>query len=59
MRAQPVPFIIISDRWGGFFGPLRNLLGVVNLCMMFHDDPAFIEEMMEAKSMRGLSITLP
>lgn len=50
MRAQPVPFIIISDRWGGFFGPLRNLLGVENLCMMFHDDPAFVEEMMEANA---------
>jgi uroporphyrinogen decarboxylase len=50
MRAQPVPFIIISDRWGGFFGPLRNLLGVENLCMMFHDDPAFVEEMMDANA---------
>jgi uroporphyrinogen decarboxylase len=50
MRARPVPFIIISDRWGGFFGPLRNLLGVENLCMMFHDDPAFVEEMMEANA---------
>jgi uroporphyrinogen decarboxylase len=49
-RAQPVPFIVISDRWGGFFGPLRNLLGVESLCMMFHDDPAFVEEMMEANA---------
>jgi hypothetical protein len=22
------PFVIIADRWGGFFGPLRNLVGV-------------------------------
>jgi uroporphyrinogen decarboxylase len=49
-RAMPQPFIIISDRWGGFFGPLRNLVGVENLCMMFHDDPAFVEEMMEANA---------
>lgn len=49
-RAEPQPLIIISDRWGGFFGPLRNLVGVENLCMLFYDDPAFLEEMMEANA---------
>lgn len=49
-RAQPHPLIIISDRWGGFFGPLRNMLGVQPLCTMFYDDPAFVEEMMEANA---------
>ena len=49
-RAQPVPFIVISDRWGGFFGPLRNLLGVEDLCTTFLDDPAFVEEMMDANA---------
>jgi len=44
----PVPFIVISDRWGGFFGPLRNLVGVERLCTLFYDDPAFVEEMMDA-----------
>jgi uroporphyrinogen decarboxylase len=38
---------VLSDRWGGFFGPLRNLLGVENLCMAFYTDPAFVEEMMD------------
>ncbi len=47
-RAQPYPIIVISDRWGGFFGPLRNLVGVERLCTLFYDDPAFLEEMMEA-----------
>ena len=47
-RAQPHPLIIISDRWGGFFGPLRNMLGVQPLCTMFYDDPAFVDEMMDA-----------
>lgn len=42
------PLIIISDRWGGFFGPLRNLLGIERLCMLFYDDPGFVEEMMDA-----------
>ena len=49
-RAQPQPMLIISDRWGGFFGPLRNMVGVEALCMLFHDDPAFVEEMMEANA---------
>jgi uroporphyrinogen decarboxylase len=48
LRAQPIPFIVISDRWGGFFGPLRNLTGVERLCTLFYDDPAFVDEMMEA-----------
>ncbi len=49
-RAQPLPFIVISDRWGGFFGPLRNLVGVERLCTLFYDDPAFVEEMMDANA---------
>ena len=49
-RAEPVPLIVISDRWGGFFGPLRNLVGVERLCTLFYDDPAFVEEMMEANA---------
>lgn len=47
-RNRDFPLIVFPDRWGGFFGPLRNLLGVENLCLMFHDDPAFVEEMMDA-----------
>jgi len=49
-RAQPTPLIVISDRWGGFFGPLRNLVGVETLCTLFYDDPAFVEEMMDANA---------
>ncbi len=48
LRLEPKPLIIISDRWGGFFGPLRNLTGVQKLCTLFYDDPLFVEEMMEA-----------
>jgi hypothetical protein len=47
-RNRDYVFVVIADRWGGFFGPLRNLVGVERLCMLFHDDPAFVEEMMEA-----------
>ncbi|NLH97989.1 MAG: hypothetical protein GX446_00695 [Chthonomonadales bacterium] len=48
LRASEIPIVLISDRWGGFFGPLRNLVGVEALCTLFYDDPAFIEEMMDA-----------
>ncbi|MCL4401905.1 MAG: hypothetical protein M1436_04460 [Acidobacteria bacterium] len=40
--------VVLADRWGGFFGSLRNLVGVERLCTLFYDDPAFVEEMMEA-----------
>jgi len=47
-RQRRSPLVVISDRWGGFFGPLRNLMGVERLCMSFYDDPAFVEEMMDS-----------
>ncbi len=50
IRSKPYPLIIISDRWGGFFGPLRNLVGVEKLCMLFYDDTIFLEEMMDANA---------
>jgi hypothetical protein len=42
------PLVIISNRWGGFFGGLRAMVGVEKLCMLFYDEPAFVEEMMDA-----------
>ena len=47
-RNHDFPLIVVSDRWGGMFGGLRNLVGVERLCMLFYDDPAFVEEMMDA-----------
>ncbi|MBI4166489.1 MAG: hypothetical protein HY508_12220 [Acidobacteria bacterium] len=47
-RHRDYPLIVIADRWGGFFGALRNMLSVERLCTLFYDDPAFVEEMMEA-----------
>ena len=49
-RNRDYPLIVFPDRWGGFFGPLRNLVGVERLCMLFYDDPAFVEEMMDANA---------
>ncbi|MBU4270443.1 MAG: hypothetical protein KKE86_08040 [Planctomycetes bacterium] len=47
-KNRDYPLVVIADRWGGFFGSLRNLTGVERLCELFYDDPAFVEEMMEA-----------
>jgi uroporphyrinogen decarboxylase len=47
-RNRDFPLIVISDRWGGFFGGLRGLVGVHRLCTLFYDDPALVEEMMDA-----------
>lgn len=46
-----------ADRWGGFFGSLRNMLGVQNLCMAFYDQPRLIERMMEERADRIIEIT--
>ena len=56
-RDRDFPLIIIADRWGGCFGPLRNLLGVEKLCMLFYDDPVFLEEMMDADADFMIQIT--
>jgi len=47
-RGRDFPLVVISDRWGGFFGGLRGMVGVERLCTLFYDDPAFVEEMMDA-----------
>jgi len=46
-----------ADRWGGFFGALRNMLGVQNLCMAFYDQPRLVERMMEERADRIIEIT--
>jgi len=46
-----------ADRWGGFFGSLRNMLGVQNLCVAFYDQPRLVERMMEERAERIIEIT--
>jgi hypothetical protein len=46
-----------ADRWGGFFGALRNMMGVENLCLAFYDQPALVERMMEERADRIIEIT--
>ena len=48
LRGRTEPLIVISDRWGGFFGGLRAMVGVERLCTLFYDEPSFVEEMMDA-----------
>jgi hypothetical protein len=51
------PLCLFGDRWSGFFGPLRNMMGLQNLAYAFHDDPALIEEMMDDICDNILAIT--
>jgi uroporphyrinogen decarboxylase len=60
LEGQPVdeaPHFCWADRWGGFFGSLRNMLGVENLCLAFYDQPALVERMMEERADRIIEIT--
>jgi uroporphyrinogen decarboxylase len=41
--------MFFMGRWGGFFGPLRNLLGLKALCRAFHEDPDLVEKMMDQR----------
>ncbi len=45
------------NRWGGFFGALRNMMGVENLCLAFYDDPQLVERMMSQRADALIAIT--
>ena len=44
------PLMCFADRWGGFFGPLRNLMGLQNLALAFYDQPRLVEKMMDQRA---------
>lgn len=46
-----------ADRWGGYFGPLRNLMGLEGLCLAFYDQPRLIDRMMAQRTESILAIT--
>lgn len=48
-KKRTSPLMYFPDRWGGFFGPLRNLLGIKNLCRAFYNQPEFVEKMMDQR----------
>lgn len=43
------PLMYFMGRWGGFFGPLRNFLGLRRLCRAFFDEPDFVARMMDQR----------
>jgi uroporphyrinogen decarboxylase len=51
------PRLCWADRWGGFFGSLRNMLGLEGLCRAFYDDPVFVERMMDERADAVIAIT--
>jgi uroporphyrinogen decarboxylase len=46
-----------ADRWGGYFGSIRNMMGVENLCRAFYDQPRLLERMMEERTEAMITIT--
>jgi uroporphyrinogen decarboxylase len=51
------PRLCWADRWGGFFGSLRNMMGLEGLCRAFYDDPDLVERMMEERAEAVIRIT--
>ena len=51
------PLCLFADRWGGFFGPLRNMMGLEPLSYAFYDMPALVEEMMDDIAENVIAIT--
>jgi uroporphyrinogen-III decarboxylase len=51
------PLMCFADRWGGFFGPLRNLMGLQNLALAFYDQPRLVERMMDQRADVIIDIT--
>jgi len=51
------PRLCWADRWGGFFGPLRNFFGVQGLCIAFYEQPDLVKQMMEDRARAIIEIT--
>ena len=56
-ETSPWPRQCWADRWGGFFGPLRNLMGLEGLCIAFYDQPKLVERMMDQRADAIIAIT--
>ena len=51
------PRLCWADRWGGFFGSLRNLMGVENACCAFYQQPELVEKIMDERANSIIEIT--
>ena len=56
-KLEDWPRLCWADRWGGFFGPLRNLFGVEGLCVAFYEQPELVEKMMDDRVEAIIQIT--
>jgi len=54
---QQWPRLCWADRWGGFFGALRNLMGVEGLCCAFYDQPKLVQRMMAERADAIIAVT--
>ncbi len=54
---SPWPRQCWAHRWGGFFGPLRTMMGLENLCIAFYDQPKLVERMMAQRAESIIAIT--
>ena len=55
-KHRKIPLEMNADRQGGFFGPLRNLMGLENLLFSYYDDPGLVEMMIENRVELMISI---
>ena len=51
------PRLCWADRWGGFFGSLRNLMGVEDACCAFYQQPKLVEKIMDERANSIIEIT--
>ena len=51
------PRLCWADRWGGFFGSLRNLMGVEEACCAFYKQPRLVEKIMDERANSIVEIT--
>ena len=56
-RNETWPRLCWADRWGGFFGSLRNLMGVENACCAFYQQPKLVEKIMDERANSIIEIT--
>jgi uroporphyrinogen decarboxylase len=56
-KSRTGPLMCFADRWGGFFGPLRNLMGLEGLSLAFYDQPKLVEKMMDQRVQAIIEIT--
>lgn len=56
-RTSTHPIFCFTARWGGFFGPLRSLMGVEKACLAFYDEPELVAEFMEERADAMIRIT--